>query len=606
MTTVGPLLRTAWRSSPLLLLGVLLVVVFQVLQPFAQTVLVGAVVDSLIGSLADGGQAGDGLWSLVVLLLLLLVLTVVAGPVLQAVVAALSWRLEARVGRDLLGFVSRVKDVGMLDNPEISGDLGMIRGDNVTLRVSSAVGMFTALVPMRLGAVVMAGLLFSFAWWAPLVLVPGLLLTRLWLMRDGKAFMDSMRAAAGPRQRATYFRDVMLDRMAAKDVRVFGLSEWMLQQFVTHWNEGLEAVLRGLGRTRWLFVSATVVLGVSYGVIAYLIGAAAFSGVVSAGSVAVYLGAAIGMMSLVIMPDMEFRFRQAALVFPALESVRLHAGQSPEPESEVPASKTTAGALVASGVGYRYPNAEVAALRDVSVAFEPGEVLALVGANGSGKSTFVQVLAGLRTRTAGSLHLDGLEFAEVDRQLWRSSFSVVFQDFVKWELSLRENLLLSATVPFSDDQLVAALQRVGLAGFLSSLPLGLDTLLSRQFEGGTEPSGGQWQKILLARALVAIDGGARFLILDEPTAHLDLQSELEFYEEFLSHTSGVTRLIITHRLPAVAHAHRVAFMRDGTISELGSHAELMKRGGDYHRFYEIQSRHFSDHTETRTAGDESA
>lgn len=603
MNTVGALLGTAWRASPPLLAGLLLVVLFQVLQPFVQAVLVGAVVDSLIGSLAGGGQPGAGLWPLVVFLLLLLVLTVVVGPVLQAVVAALSWRLEARVGRDLLGFVSRIGDVGILDDPQVSGDLGMIRGDNVTLRVSSAVGMFTGLVPMRVGALVMAGLLFSFAWWAPLVLVPGLLLTRLWLMRDGKAFMDSMRAAAGPRQRAAYFRDVMLDRLAAKDVRVFGLSEWMLQQFVTHWNEGLDAVFRGLGRTRWLFVSATVVLGACYGVIAYLIGAVVLTGAASPGSVAVYLGAAIGMMSLVIMPDMEFRFRQAALVFPALESVRLYAGKLDEPVAGVPAAGATEGALTASGVGYRYPNAEAAALHDVSVTFEPGEVLALVGANGSGKSTFVQVLAGLRTRTSGSLHLDGHEFADIDRQVWRSNFSVVFQDFIKWELSLRENLLLSAAVPFADDQLLAALQRVGLAGFLSSLPAGLDTMLSRQFEGGAEPSGGQWQRILLARALIAIEGGARFLILDEPTAHLDLQAELEFYEEFLSHTSGVTRLIITHRLPAVAHADRVAFMRAGTISELGPHAELMRQGGDYRRFYEIQSRHFSDGSDTGTVDD---
>src|SRR5690625_3608191 len=234
MNTVGALLGTAWRASPPLLAGLLLVVLFQVLQPFVQAVLVGAVVDSLIGSLAGGGQPGAGLWPLVVFLLLLLVLTVVVGPVLQAVVAALSWRLEARVGRDLLGFVSRIGDVGILDDPQVSGGLGMIRGDNVTLRVSSAVGMFTGLVPMRVGALVMAGLLFSFAWWAPLVLVPGLLLTRLWLMRDGKAFMDSMRDAAGPRQRAAYLRDVMLDQLAAKDVSEYGPSECMLKQSVPH------------------------------------------------------------------------------------------------------------------------------------------------------------------------------------------------------------------------------------------------------------------------------------------------------------------------------------------------------------------------------------
>lgn len=590
---VWSLLSTCWRASPLLTTTILIAVAFQALQPLMQAILLGSVVDSLIASWDSVNADTTAIWSLVAAILALIVITVVVGPILQALVQALSWRLEARIGRDLLGLVTDIADVGAVENSETSSELATIRGDNVTLRIGAALSLFVGVAPMRLSAVVMAGWMLTFSWWAPLILLPGLILTRLWLLRDGTTFTTAIRAADRFRLRATYYRDLILDRGAAKDIRLFGLSTWMLDRFVYEWSRGLRELFANLNRTSLLFLSASLALGLSYGLVVFIVGSSALRGDISIGSVSVYISTALGLMSFVTMPDVEIRFAQAAMVFPALDTVRTIAQPKTKvvthPQSqELPSDFN----LKLSKISFRYGESRTPVLSNISLDVHVGEVLAIVGANGSGKTTLVSVVTGLREPTEGVLQLGECFVNQSDRQWWRSNFAVLSQDFAKWELSLREHLTLAVNKDLPDRDLYDALMRVGLRDLFEELPLGLDTPLSRHYKHGIDLSGGQWQKVLLARTLISVNRGARILILDEPTSHLDLQAEKDFYEEFLSHTSGLTRILITHRLPAVAHADRIALLQDGQMIEMGSHAELMELGGVYAKYYTIQVQHF--------------
>jgi ABC-type multidrug transport system fused ATPase/permease subunit len=214
-----------------------------------------------------------------------------------------------------------------------------------------------------------------------------------------------------------------------------------------------------------------------------------------------------------------------------------------------------------------------------------GSSLAIVGQNGAGKTTLAKLLCRLYDPQSGGIEIDGVDLREFDLESWRTRLAAVFQDFTRYELSLRDNV---APAGAADDVIRTALDSAG-----ASALAGLDTVLARGYERGTELSGGQWQRVALARALCAVQLGAGVVLLDEPTAQLDVRGEAEIFDRILTATRHCTTILISHRFSTVRHADRICVLEQGRVVELGTHAELMARAGRYRTMFELQAQRFS-------------
>jgi len=236
-------------------------------------------------------------------------------------------------------------------------------------------------------------------------------------------------------------------------------------------------------------------------------------------------------------------------------------------------------------VHFTYPGAVKPVLDGVSLHVPAGQALAIVGANGAGKSTIIKLLTGLYAPTRGDILID--DQAADPR---RGQTAAIFQSFGRYDLSLRDNITL--TVDGVDDAAVqAALRAAGATGLTSSL----DVPLSATYAGGTDLSGGQWQRVALARALAAVERGAGLLILDEPTAALDVRAEVDLFDRFLEVTRGVTTVLVSHRLSSVRHADRIVVLEGGVLVEDGTHDQLVAAGGRYAEMFQLQAALFAAH-----------
>jgi ATP-binding cassette subfamily B protein len=250
-----------------------------------------------------------------------------------------------------------------------------------------------------------------------------------------------------------------------------------------------------------------------------------------------------------------------------------------------------AGAIVFDDVRFRYPGGEDDVLRGIDLELPAGASLALVGVNGAGKSTLVSLLARLHDPTGGRITVDGVPLASLDAEAWRERIAIVYQEALWLPLTARENVAVETLTGAQADEaaLAHAAEQAGARELIDGLPAGWDTILSPRYAGGVDLSGGQWQRIALARALYAVARGARVLVLDEPTAQLDVRAEAAFYERFLKLTEGTTSVVISHRFSTVRRADRIAVIDGGAITELGTHAELVAAGGTYAEMFRIQA-----------------
>ncbi|HVL06107.1 MAG TPA: ATP-binding cassette domain-containing protein [Acidimicrobiales bacterium] len=237
-------------------------------------------------------------------------------------------------------------------------------------------------------------------------------------------------------------------------------------------------------------------------------------------------------------------------------------------------------------VSFTYPGRNAPALDGVTLRIGAGECVALVGHNGAGKTTLIKLLLRLYDPTAGRIVLDGTDLRLFDPSELRRRVSVIFQDFVRYELTAGENIGLGDLEALGDEnRLLQAAARAGAASLVAALPEGLDTALGRQF-GGRELSEGEWQKLALARSLVR---DADLLVLDEPTAALDVETEYDLYCRFREITAGRTTVLISHRLSTVRMADRIVFLSGGRVQEEGTHDELLAAEGSYARLFQLQA-----------------
>jgi ATP-binding cassette subfamily B protein len=245
-------------------------------------------------------------------------------------------------------------------------------------------------------------------------------------------------------------------------------------------------------------------------------------------------------------------------------------------------------------LGFTYPGASEPALHDLELELRVGQSLGLVGVNGAGKTTLVTLLARMREPTAGRITVDGVPLDTLGARGWQRQVAVVYQDFARLPVTAAENVGMTLEGAPDPALLDRVAERAGASAIISSLPAGWNTVLSPHYAGGVDLSGGQWQRIALARALYAVETGARVLVLDEPTAQLDVRGEAAFYERFLELTAGVTSIVISHRFASVRRADRIAVIDGGLITELGTHEELLATGGTYAHMFTLQAERFAD------------
>jgi ATP-binding cassette, subfamily B, bacterial len=252
-------------------------------------------------------------------------------------------------------------------------------------------------------------------------------------------------------------------------------------------------------------------------------------------------------------------------------------------------------------VTFAYPAAPThPVLNGLDLEIPAGSSLAIVGQNGAGKTTLAKLLCRLYDPQSGTIEVDGVDLQDLDLESWRRRVTAVFQDFVRFELTLRENVVPRETGGAApgeavdgalDATVTAALAEAG-AGSLA----GLDTVLAKGYSGGTDLSGGQWQRVALARALAAVRLGAGLVLLDEPTAQLDVRGEAEIFERVLAATRSCTTILISHRFSTVRHVDRIAVVEGGAVVESGSHEELMELRGRYWTMFSLQAKRFAEGT----------
>ncbi|MDQ4091435.1 MAG: ABC transporter ATP-binding protein, partial [Actinomycetota bacterium] len=274
-------------------------------------------------------------------------------------------------------------------------------------------------------------------------------------------------------------------------------------------------------------------------------------------------------------------------------------------EERAASARRAAGTLSADGmprkairfedVSFTYPGAERPALQGLTLDLPAGRSVAIVGANGAGKTTLVKLLARLYEPDAGRITVDGVDIADLDPAAWRRRLAVIFQDFERYELPARDNIGFGALDLRGDDAAIAAaVARAGAADVLAALPHGLDTVLSRRYPSGVDLSGGEWQKVALARALLAVEAGARVLVLDEPTANLDVRAEAELFDNFLELTAACTTVLISHRFSTVRRADLIYVLDPGgRVVESGGHDDLLAADGRYAQLFSLQAARFA-------------
>jgi ATP-binding cassette subfamily B protein len=394
---------------------------------------------------------------------------------------------------------------------------------------------------------------------------------------------------------ADYFARVLTNAGEAKELRIFGLGTWFGERFERAWMGSMREVWERRSRILPMSMGAGVPVMVAEGLTLWLVGSAAMAGQIDLGALLVYAGATLQSFQFgeVSGYDRDVQYGTAALK-PQRELERM---VRTAPELVLPGSLPVDGlprhGIRFEEVAFRYAEDAPNVFERLTLEIPAGRSLAIVGANGAGKTTLIKLLARLYDPTEGRITVDGVDLREVDARAWQRRVAAIFQDFVHYPLSAYDNIALGAVERQDDRALVEeAARRAGAYELIRELPAGFDTVLAKMFTGGVDISGGQWQRIALGRALFAAAAGAPVLIMDEPTAQLDVRAEAAFYDSFLDLTQGLTTIVISHRFSTVRRADRIVVLERGGVVDDGTHDELMRLGGKYAEMFTLQAQRF--------------
>jgi ATP-binding cassette subfamily B protein len=558
-----------------------------------------------MGVLVGAVQHGDPLAGPLALTGSIFVLLQVLSPIHQALSSNLGDRMAAWLYDRLTEACIRPPGVAHLEDPMLTSDLTVARDFDTGMTgppLSISMDFIANGMVEMVGGVACAAILSGYAWWAPIVLAGAWLGTH-WLLRESAIWRDrNTEEVRGAQRDAEYAYRLAVDPPASKELRLFGLASWTISRFIasrTRLHELQYAATRL--RERPLVWSILLVVAANI-VVFWSVASSAANGRISLGEAVIYVQSAVG-VSMIAFGGFSWALDGAAA--PVAAVLRLE--QAMRPAGDLRSGDRTADAKPAREIRFRdvtfaYPpgggpptGPSAPVLEHLDLAIPAGSSLAIVGQNGAGKTTMAKLLCRLYDPQSGAIEIDGIDLRDFDLASWRSRLTAVFQDFIRLELPLRDNV---APAGAPDAVVRAALESAGAIGLAA-----LDTVLARGYDGGTDLSGGQWQRIALARALAAVTLGAGIVLLDEPTAQLDVRGEAEIFDRLLAATRHCTTILISHRFSTVRHADRICVLEHGRVIELGTHEELMSLGGRYRTMFELQAQRFNVADEEGTTYD---
>lgn len=537
--------------------------------------------------------AGDPPFTLIIAAVAMLGL-LVGDTVLASAQLTTFQNLSQRTERDVLLRLARLYlhpvGVAHLEDPEFA---------NRTQRVRDQVwqidqGLFSMARPIS-GALMLtascAVLAVTASAWGALLLAAASIAVGVLRVRLANKEMDVWFGHTEEQGHADYAFGVATG-LAPAEVRIFELSEWVGSRFwrcltaarQTYWRQGVIS-------SRWIMLADLVRAGLAIGVIAAIVKAALDGqlGLAAAASgvplVLVLANSEIGSLELT---------RRGVLVLSDLMETEQRYGTEPPPVLD-PVSSAAAPEITFEDVTFSYPGGEAPVVEGLTLRLRAGESVALVGVNGAGKSTLIRLLTGALTPSSGRILVDGVDLARATApqiRQWQRRVAVVTQDFCRYPLSARDNVTFGIGRPATaGDQsaLDTAASDAGATDLIADLENGWDTVLDPTFDGGQDLSGGEWQRIALARARLAINQGAGALILDEPAAALDVRSEADLVDRHLQLAQGLTSLLVSHRFSVVRPIPRILVLDHGRVVEDGAHDRLMSLGGRYARMFTVQS-----------------
>ncbi|NUP51161.1 MAG: ABC transporter ATP-binding protein [Catenulispora sp.] len=563
-----------------------------------------------------GGHSSSGLLAATVGPLLLLVVVMAAGHATEALAAPLEFVAKARIDgahrAGLARLASGSATVDRLERPRVQQLILIARADphNWTERTpgDGALGQIRWLTGL-IGAAASCAVLARYAWWIVPVLVVPAGVNRVLGNRMHGQFVRVWRSGIPQGMHSTAWMDALVSTGEGKDIRLFGLEEWTVAKIKHHMLRLLEPAWNLSARARRADLRRFLLLAVPLGVVYAAVANGAANGHTTVAVETAVLASGWSLFQAFGSSEDARNMSAALETMDAFDEVAKELGRG-EPELEpaeaaeaaVPGPQPTPGAPTTppavplirfENVCFTYPGTTRQVTDHLDLEIRPNELLAVVGLNGAGKSTLIKLLAGLYEPTSGRITADGADIRQLGPEQWRRRMSIVFQDFVRYHLTVAQNVALGrGDVPLDRDALEAAARDAGLGEVLDRLPDGWDTPLSRTRTGGVDLSGGQWQQVVLARALYAVRTGARLLVLDEPTAHLDVRTEFEVFDRLSARRAQTSVVLISHRLSTVRQADRIVLLEHGRITESGSHDELIAAGGTYAEMFAIQAERF--------------
>ena len=596
LRTLPPFLAMVWRTSPGLTVATLALRLVRALLPVA-TLFVGKLIIDEVLRLAGlpghpvdaAGWVASGLLSHLALLLVgelvLAVGTDVLGRVVTLVDGLLSERFTNAASIRLMQHAATL-DLADFEDPELQDKLDRARRQTIgrTTLISQLFGQAQDLVTVLSFA---AGLA-AYAPWLILLLLAALVPAFL-----GEAHFNAQSYALGyartaDRRELDYVRLTGASTDTAKEVKIFGLNSFLIDRY-RELSEAMQAenrrlLLRRAGWGGGLTALGTVGYYVAYAYLAWR----TLTGGFSIGDLTFLAGSFLRLRGLLegLLGGFSSMASQAMYLEDLYSFFRIQPGIC-SPANPLPFPARIASGFVFEDVGFRYPGTERWAVRHLSFVLLPGEVLALVGENGAGKTTLIKLLARLYDPSEGRILLDGRDLRDYDVAGLRGGMGVIFQDFVRYHLTAADNIAVGRIEARADRPRIEAAAALGLAdGVIARLPRGYDQMVGRWFRTGVELSGGEWQKVAIARAYMR---DAQVLILDEPTAALDARSEFEVFQRFKALSTGRTAVLISHRFSSVRMADRILVMAGGTVEASGTHEALVAAGGRYAELFELQA-----------------
>ena len=587
--------RVAWAASRPYSALVAATTLLMIALPLLVIAVVGQLVSRLPAAVRLGVDSPDGraVLTLAVLAGLLLGVQWLATAVREAACEALGDRVDLLLQHDLMAAVMAPAGIGHLEDPA-TADLISVGRDTFDqwLKPGRLASELTLLVSARgllLGA---SAVLTALLWWAG----PLFLAAVLWAEHEGRQVArraaENHYEATEASRRTQYYFTLGTEPEAAKEVRVFGLAGFLLGGYQRSWDRAHAEAFTGSSR-RELLATGTLA-AVSVAVLGGLCALAA-QGRLGIGQAVVDAQALlIGLTALGTAGQAGLR---TELALRTLDRHREAMAATPARPASAPARvlppRSPRAEIRFEHVTFRYPGSDRDQLGGLDLVVPAGRSTAIVGDNGAGKTTLLTLLCGLYPPAGGRILVDGVDLSELDPRRWQRQIAAVFQDSVRYPLDVRANVAFGA-VEHQDDLagVRQAAESAGVAEVVDAMERGYETVLSTRHQGGSELSGGEWQKLALARALFAVRHGAGVLILDEPAAHLDARSEARLYERYLDLTRGVTTIVVSHRFSTVRQASAIVVVRDGRVTERGTHDELMRLGGHYARMFDLQASSF--------------